>query len=460
MKQAILRRAIQITGILISGQAAAQGYYVDEQSALRLGDAFSGGAASASDASTAYYGPAAMVLVNDELAINLAAISVKSELKGSALTYNAATDSVAPISGKDAEADAFDLLPTLYYVHELSDGVKFGVYLNAPYATGTDFGDDSIARYQTTESEITGIDLGISMAFRLNRHVSVGGSMITQYVNAKTAVAINTVAACLEGFDADPEVPLTCDGIGIDSSTLGSDELDGSFVMEGHNTAIGYALGSLIEFSPQSRLGINYRSRIAHELTGTATVEFPQQAALFESFSGISSTEADGRVQLVTPETASLSYYQRLGSVALQADYSWTRWSRYDQIQVESSNATVAVLAAAPQVYDWTDSQRIAVGAAWDLSPALTLRGGLALDKTPIKDENTKVDFAFDDYKAISIGVSYQLQDNLTLDAGYQHTMTQQRDIEQNDLETAGALLSGEVTTKVNSFAAGLRWAL
>ena len=45
--------------LLSAAQLMAQGYYVDEQSALRLGDAFSGGAASASDAATAFYGPAA-----------------------------------------------------------------------------------------------------------------------------------------------------------------------------------------------------------------------------------------------------------------------------------------------------------------------------------------------------------------------------------------------------------------
>ena len=181
---------------------------------------------------------------------------------------------------------------------------------------------------------------------------------------------------------------------------------------------------------------------------------------MFESLSGIESTEAPGRVMLSTPETASISYFHQLGKLALQADYSWTGWSRYDQVKVESTNSTVATLAEAPQVYDWTDSQRFAIGASYQLSQALTLRGGLALDQTPIKDENTKVDFAFDDYQAISVGMSYLVQENLTLDVGLQHTMTQTRDVVQNDLETAGAMLDGDVTTSVNSFAAGLRWAL
>ncbi len=129
----------------------------EEQSALRLGDAFSGGAASASDASAVYYSPAAMLPVRDELAINLASISVRSELKGSAETGNGSI----PITGDNAKVDNLDFLPTLYIVHSLSEGFSASAFINAPYATGTDFGDDSITRYQTIESDITGIDAGL-----------------------------------------------------------------------------------------------------------------------------------------------------------------------------------------------------------------------------------------------------------------------------------------------------------
>ena len=82
------------------------------------------------------------------------------------------------------------------------------------------------------------------------------------------------------------------------------------------------------------------------------------------------------------------------------------------------------------------------------------------MDKTPIEDENAKVDFAFDDYQAVSLGMSYALNEELTLDVGLQHTFEQTRDIDQNDLTTSASALEGEVTTQVNSYAAGLRWAL
>src|SRR5690554_7649393 len=84
MHRQLLSNAIIGASLLFTGQAFAAGYYVDEQSALRLGDAFSGGSASASDASAAYYGPASMILVRDEVAINASVIAASSKITGDA----------------------------------------------------------------------------------------------------------------------------------------------------------------------------------------------------------------------------------------------------------------------------------------------------------------------------------------------------------------------------------------
>lgn len=89
----------------------AQGFYVDEQSALRLGDAFSGGAAQSDDASTAFYNPAGLTCLKEQqLTINLSAVSVKPEFKGDSTTLDGAT-----VNGKDVSTEAFDLLPSIYF---------------------------------------------------------------------------------------------------------------------------------------------------------------------------------------------------------------------------------------------------------------------------------------------------------------------------------------------------------
>src|SRR5690554_5355471 len=162
MHRQLLSNAIIGASLLFAGQAFAAGYYVDEQSALRLGDAFSGGSASASDASAAYYGPASMILVRDEVAINASVIAASSKFTGDATIAGQTT------IGPNAKTSTTDVLPTLYFVKHLDKDFAVGAFVNAPYATGNEFGKDSKARYHATDGKITGIDAGVSLAFRIN----------------------------------------------------------------------------------------------------------------------------------------------------------------------------------------------------------------------------------------------------------------------------------------------------
>lgn len=97
MELDMIKKTLAIAVGLASTQLVmAQGFYVDEQSALRLGDAFSGGAAQADDASTAFYNPAGLTrLTQKQLTANLSAISVNSEFKGDSTTLGG-----APVNGK------------------------------------------------------------------------------------------------------------------------------------------------------------------------------------------------------------------------------------------------------------------------------------------------------------------------------------------------------------------------
>lgn len=454
MKKITLSAAIAGASLLLAGQAFAAGYYVDEQSALRLGDAFSGGSASASDASAAFYGPASMILVKDQLAVNVAALPVTSKFTGEAKTIGG-----APIQGGNAKTSTTDVLPTLYLTNHLDEDLAVGVYLNAPYATGSKFGKTSVARYQAADSEITGIDLGASFAARVNNYFTLGGGLIMQYMKAETGQAVNTVAACL-GAEAGGEAPAgTCDTLGLGATTgqLGSSKNDGYFKMEGHNVAFGYQLGGLVEFSENSRLGFNYRSEIRHSIAGTASITgFPDSAALL----GLENKEADGRVKFVTPEMFDLSYFHQLGDLSVQGTASWTNWHAFKELKVESRDQTVQMLTANPTQYNWETSLRFALGVGYQLNDNLKLRGGVAYDQSPIKDEFVKADFGFDDYIGLSVGASYSFTDNLFLDAGLQHTLKQKRNIDNNELNDTASWLKGEVTTEVTTVALGLRWLL
>jgi long-chain fatty acid transport protein len=452
----MIKKTLALAIGLTSAQLAlAQGFYVDEQSALRLGDAFSGGAAQADDASTAFYNPAGLTrLQQKQLTINLSAISVKSEFNGTSSTL---VEDANNVTGKDVSAEAFDVLPSIYYSAPMSDSLVFGAYINAPYATGTDFGDDSVGRYFATESSITGIDFGTAFGFKVSDNFSFGISMIMQYLSATVAQAVNTSAAC-SGAEAQGELgPFTCAGLGITS--LGDTTYDSQFEMKGDDLNIGFTAGMLYEFSPESRIGLHYKNRISHNLQGDATLEVPAAAEGFGSLAGLEDTKAKGTATLETPSQANLSFYQGIGKFSVQADVQWTQWSSFDKLTVKSDNAVIQGVAS-PQSYDWVESYRYAIGGAYQMTPSLKLRTGFALDQTPIEDENTKLDFAFDDYMAISFGLTYDMNKDLAFDFGLQKTLEQKRDIKQGNTQDPASNLSqlkGEVTTDVLSLAAGIK---
>lgn len=450
----MIKKTLALAIGLTSAQLAmSQGFYVDEQSALRLGDAFSGGAAQADDASTAFYNPAGLTRLSDkQLSINLSAVSLKSEFKGTSTTLGG-----APVTGKDVSAEAFDLLPSIYFSTPMSEGLVFGAYINAPYATGTDFGDKSVGRYFATESSITGVDFGTAFGFKVTDNLSFGISMIMQYLSATVAQAVNTSAACF-GAEAQGDLgPLTCAGLGITS--LGDTTYDSPFEMKGDDLNIGFTAGMLYEFSPESRIGLHYKNRISHDIQGDATLEVPAAAQGFGNLAGLVDTKAKGTATLETPSQANLSFYQGIGKFSVQADVQWTQWSSFETLSIKSDDDVIKSVAS-PQNYDWVDSYRYALGGSYKMSPSLTLRTGLALDQTPIKDKQTKLDFAFDDYKAISFGLTYDMNKDLAFDFGIQKTLKQERALAQGEITDPSQNLSklkGDVSTDVFSVAAGIK---
>ena len=450
----MIKKTLAIAVGLASAQLTmAQGFYVDEQSALRLGDAFSGGAAQADDASTAFYNPAGLTRLNKkQLTLNLSAISVDSTFKGDSTTLGG-----APISGKKANASSIAALPSIYFSLPMSESLVFGAYINAPYATGADFGDDSVARYFSTKSEITGIDFGTAFGFKATDELSFGISMVMQYISATVASAINTSAACK---GSEPQLaPFTCNGLGINDSELGQSTYDSSFEMNGDDLNIGFTAGMLYEFTPESRLGFHYKNRITHNLQGKATIDVSTNAQTFSNLVGLNDTKANGTAKLETPSQANLSFYQGLGNFSIQADVQWTDWSSFDQLVVKSDTDIIQEVAT-PQVYDWVESYRYSIGGSYQLNPSLKLRTGFALDKSPIKDENTKIDFAFDDYKAISFGLTYDMNEDMAFDFGIQKTLTQKRALAQGNTSDPSqnfSKLKGDVTTDVISLAAAVK---
>ena len=451
------------SSLLISSQVVAQGYYVDEQSAKRLGDAFSGGAAEANDASTAFYNPAGLSRIKQSelvASIGLVYSDLSVDAHGNSLDQmtSLSTYTTTPIQG-DGSPSITDTvaIPSLYLAFPQYDQLAFGVSINVPYASGTEFNNDFVGRYFSLESEITGINMGFMASLKLSDQFSIGGGVNIQRIGASIEQGINVAGYCSGAESLGLTGGNSCAAMGIGAP--GSSSSDGYFKIKGNDIDYGFTVGVLYEFTEDTRVGLNFRSKIEHELEGTATFNIPAnaEAVLSALDPNLTTHSTDGTVELVTPESLSLSVFHQLSERwSIQADTNWTNWSRFKSIDVVLED-TGDVLST-PQ--NWNDSWRVAVGGSYKLNPQWLLRAGLAFEKSPIPDSTASLDFAFDDYKAISVGFSYEPTDTLTIDAGLQHTMSFDRDTSQGDASIFGeaATTDANVENQFTSLAVGLRW--
>ncbi|WP_228144998.1 OmpP1/FadL family transporter, partial [Acinetobacter baumannii] len=94
---------------------------------------------------------------------------------------------------------------------------------------------------------------------------------------------------------------------------------DGRVKVKGDDTALGFNAGVLYEFSPQTRAGITYHSKVKYTLEGDTKLS----GAGFAGATG----KYDASLDLDTPESVDVSLTHELNDQwTLYAGAMWTRW--------------------------------------------------------------------------------------------------------------------------------------
>lgn len=426
---------IRATGLLVfatvyvSG-AYGSGFQIRENSAEGLGRAFAGSAATPGEAAVIYNNPAAMSLFGDRVVrLDLSAIDLSFDFDGEG------ADALGrPLTGGTG-GDAGDLiwLPAAYFAMPLGQDWNVGVSLSAPFGLRTEYDEGWIGRYQALKSDLATVNLALSLSYDLTDNFALGGSANVQYADAELSRAID-FGAILAGTPGTDFAPQSADG----TSTLSGDDY-----------ALGWTLGALWRFSEQVNVGLSYHSEIDHTLAGRAEFDVPAEAAaVFASLPGDLFTDTDGRADLTTPATATLSVHAALTErFDVMADLSRTFWDSFDELRIEFDNPAQDPVV---EIQDWSDTWFASVGAEYSLNEQWTLRGGLAYDETPTNDVHRSPRIPGADRRWASAGVAWQPVPEWTLDLGYARLFTSDASI-SNASET-GSTLNGEVEAETHIF--------
>jgi long-chain fatty acid transport protein len=406
-------------------RAGAAAFQLREDSAVNLGSAFAGSASAANGPATVFDNPAGMTrLPGLQVQLGGALVAPSFVFQGTS-----ASALGRPNAGFDnRDGGNLDLIPHGFITYRF-DRLALGLGVTAPYGLDTYYGPGFVGRYQADKTSLRTININPSVAYQVTPWLSLGVGVSAQYADAEFSTFLNSSALAFQALGRPLALP------------------DGHFALHGDDWAFGYNVGALIQPAPGTNIGLAYRSRVQHDFSGTADFIVPAPLNLSPRF-----RNSGGAAKLVLPDTATISLTQRLDSRwTLLGELSWTNWSQFKNLNVYRTDGTL--LSSTPERY--RDGIFAALGASYVLDDRLTLRGGIAYDKTPVSEAYRTARVPDQDRYWLAAGLSYRAIANATIDFGYAHLFVPGATIRETS--STGDVLSGSYSSSVDIVSLGTR---
>lgn len=410
--KSIFSRNILVAAVLcgLNASVHAAGFALANQAGSGTGNAFAGNTAVVEDASIAWLNPAGMTELKSDTHISTSAHLVMPKAQ---FTNDGST---LPGAGT-ADGGKNGVVPGVYVVHRLNDKMSAGLSVNVPFGLGTEYSDNWVGRAHALESTIKTLNINPSIAYKVNDQLSVGAGISAQSMEVKLKSVANPA-------------------IGATATIAGKDDV-----------SVGGNVGLLYKPTEKTQIGLHYRSGIDHKLKGTVKFDSPL-TALNDNVTA----DAD------LPAHASLSVGHKVNDkLEVMGDVTRTKWSSYERIRVVKSNG----VDLSNEYQGWKDANRYAIGANYQYSERLKLRGGIALDESPVPNAQLRSPRTPDNDRTwVAVGANYKVKKNFDVDVAYTHISTKSTPIENT--KTIGAnnfLLKGNYDSKVDVVGVQLNWA-
>lgn len=408
-------------GLVLTAAAAATsaafaaGFQLTEQSSLGLGRAYAGAGIVGDDLSAVHYNPAGMVLLP----------GVQMQAGGVWIAVD------APFKGKDFAGNSVEengrlkgqMIPAGYITRQVNDQLWLGFAMTVPFGMGTEYDENWAHGQRGTDSKIYTFDMNPSFAYKVNDFISIGGGVSVQYAKAELGMRMPVAGQLVHAN------------------------------VEGDSWDWGYNLGVMISPTDKLRFGLSYRSSIEHEASGTTDVNIGEMMGM-----PIGALTMNSDVTIETPDTVMLTgTWEATEKLRLSGLVRWANWSKFKSLKLKNSGAIVdlvdIVASQNPDVNsirevevknNWEDTWLFSVGADYKLNNSWTVRGGIAYEMDPIKDQTTRMAAIPDtDRLWLTLGSTYKYNDDLQFDVGAAYL----KGIGDKDLyshQGAGAIKVGE----------------
>jgi long-chain fatty acid transport protein len=425
-----------LAGVALAGAPAlGAGFALKEQSSSALGNAFAGATAEAGDISYMFFNPAGLTRHSGNQATAaisyIAPQSEPQDMEGSTIAG-------VPITGGDGGSDIGKdaPVPAFYGMLSISERLKFGLGINAPFGLETDYADGWVGRYHGLNSELKTININPNIAYRLTDGFSVGAGFQAQYAEASLSQAVDfgSIGAAL----------------GVPGSI--PTQQDGKAKLEGDDWGYGFNLGIMLEPFETTRFGLAYRSEVAHELDGD--IDFDADGAgIATVLRGATGrfVDSDVKASLTTPESISAGFYHELTPKwAVMGEVQWTMWESFDELRIRFENPAESDSVTEE---NWNNTVFGAIGVTYRPNSEWAFRAGAAYDESPIPDSTRTPRIPGNDRQWLAIGAHWLPMAGVALDAGYTHIFVDEADVDLSATDTGNTFrgnLSGSYDASID----------
>jgi long-chain fatty acid transport protein len=395
----------------------ASGFSIYEHGAksMALCGAFT---AQADDATAVFFNPAGITQLSGwNFAFTGTYIIPKSSFTGPA--------SVDPNLYQELKSWNF-FVPSLYATYAINENLSAGLGFFVPFGLGTDWGEDWVGKQLATKSEVQTYFINPNIAYRITDGLSVAAGF--DYVMAN--ITLNRMAYFTP------------------RAMWGAVELTGDASSFGYNFALHY------QINEQLALGASWRSNVKLDVDGTAKFDFPSVNTIVNAEIAQLFPESKGKAEINLPTFLIVgAAFKPMEPLTVEVDWFQIGWSSYDELAVDFDTETQAVTdQSTPK--EWHDSYSLRLGAEYRWNEKLAIRMGVDRDFDPAPDRHVDPSLPGGNRWLFSIGGGYNVNENLTVDAGYMFLTQDERSITDSDIDFNGVYKSlGHLMTFTLSYA-------
>ena len=454
-------QSVLATAMLLAASGAnAAAFQLAEVSTSGLGMAYAGNAAVADNASVVATNPALMTEFK------------KAEFSVGGILVDADVDVAGTIGGVPANHKNVipnAIVPNMYAVVPVTERFALGGGLNVNYGLKSEYGNQYAAGVYGGRTELTALNFnlsgaydlgyGFSAGFGLNaiysdaeveRHLGIGGKALEPRLRAQAqvtqgnnphpvpnAVKLNAVADQLANMPANTSVSK----------------------IKGDKWSLGWNAGITYKLNENHRWGLAYHSAVNVKFKGEYSNQFPVDynallPALAASGASLPISQATGGKNVPGSLTLNLPAYWEFSGfhkitdkLAVQYSYKYTEWKRLKSLTAYGNSGNTLF----HKDEKFSNASRYALGFSYNANDALTLRAGVAYDKSASVN-HPSISIPDTDRMWYSLGATYHFTPNLSADFGYSHLRGKKNSFKEG--------LSGQfkVTSKANLYGLNINY--